>query len=150
MNKIQDSIKEHIASTGLSVMGVSADPTFSYTIGLLERYGYELIVVGLRAQYAQIIFNEIAHEWLPKGPLAVNVPVLGLASMPTMFRMCSPELVKDYGVQAFVYHQRDSVPFLQMVLPDRAGRFPHDPDYDVEHMGPLQTLLYKQPGRLLT
>ncbi len=139
-------IAENIRNVGLQVIGVGGDhtqPTFTYTVGLSERVGYELIAVGLPYKFAHQIFNDIALNHLLKDePLALEVPDDRFTNMPVKFRECHPDLVCEYGVQAYRYYDRDDIRFVQMVMCDRAGLFPEDPNYDHRYMGPRQKLLY--------
>lgn len=143
------AIRDNIARFGLHVQAVfpgtdepRGTPDFAYTIGLFERYGYELIVIGLPLKYAHPTLNHVSVYLKEHGVLRFGEPMDDFLNLPVQFRICDPALVKDYGCQAFYYYERDDVPFVQMVLCDKHGLFPGDPRFDVAYMGPRQPLLY--------
>jgi len=145
MSKVKLSRQESEALEWLIAVGGCADaPSFSYTIGLSEKVGHELIVVGLPYQYAHPILNQIAMEHLLKGgTLEIDKPDDRFANLPVKFQVCEQDLVKVYGVQAFNYYGVEELQFIQMVMCDRDARFPEDENYDIKYMGPRQPLLYK-------
>jgi hypothetical protein len=139
-------IAGQIESHGFSVIGVQANPPFSYTIGMSEKYGFELVIIGLQHPIAHEIFT-IIFEHFDHIPL--NIPVKRVANMPVVFKQCGPNLIRDYARQAMNYYQDNFLPVVQMVMPDREGRQIYDPEYDFDHMLPRQPLLfpYLRPAR---
>lgn len=115
----------------------------AYTIGMSATLGHELIVSGLRGRMAHEMFIILWTEWLPEhhGRIPLGKPVTDLATLPTLFMSCDPDLLRPHIEYATDYFQRD-VPYVQLVLPDRQGRFPSDPQFDHAHMDKLQTLLF--------
>lgn len=142
-----DDLRAKIDAYGHTVLGVFSDgsaPSFGYTIGLSPRYGFELICHGLRPDYCQQIFNDIAANWLANGrELPLDVPVADFTNLPVVFKECNVVLAREYAVQAFQYYQQP-VRVLQMVLCDRAGKFPWDAGFDHAYMDPRQRLLFNQ------
>lgn len=140
-------VQATIAKFGLFIQAVfrcqPGDKEFAYTIGLSERYGHELIVFGLRGDWAAMYFNMLSVEYLSKGPLPLDTPIkFDTESLPVMFKRCDPAKVSGYVQQAFNYYDREDIAFVQMVLCDKEGRFPADPAFDHAMMDPLQALLY--------
>jgi hypothetical protein len=142
MANIRQIIKKHPA--GIAVQGVGAGPDspgYAYTIGLLERHGFELIVFLLPMQYATMIFNSIARSLKEGVELTPDVPMHDqpwIANWPALFKQCQPELLDDRVGIAQRYHRRADFPVLQLVLCDKSGRFPGTPGYNL----PGQPLLY--------
>jgi len=136
-------VRAHIKDYGLSIIGVHNDngPHFTYSIGLRESLGYELIVSGLSPRYAHTIFTAIYKSFIDGNTLDFNVPDDRLSNLPVSFEICKPALAREYATQAFVYYERD-VQVVQMVLSDRSGILPHQEGYDHEYMGKRQHLFY--------
>ncbi len=145
MFDLYKNIRKNIAEFGSSVIGVAGEdePSFAYTIGLSEKYGTELIILGVNPRYGMQFLNYIKDEILEKGiALEAGTPTEVGANYPAVFRECEWAKVKYYGVQAFEYYERDDIKFVQVVMPDAKGKFPDDPDFDVSYMGKRQPLLY--------
>lgn len=143
LNKNDPRVAPIIAKFGLFIQAVADIPQFAYSIGLSPSHGHELIVFGLPGQWASMYFNMLSVEFLPNGPLPLDTPVtFDMASVPVMFKRCDPAKVAGYVQQAFNYYGTEDIAFVQMVLSDKAGRFPDDPEFDHAMMDPLQTLLY--------
>jgi hypothetical protein len=132
-------IAGQIESHGFSVIGVQANPPFSYTIGMSEKYGFELVIVGLHHLMAHEILTDIFHK-LDDIPL--NIPVEKVANMPVVFKRCDQSLVDNYARQAMNYYKNDCLTVVQMVMPDPKGRQVDDEDYDFAYMLPRQPLLF--------
>lgn len=121
-------IKSLIDTHGHMMIGVAATQPFTYTIGLHEKHGFELIIVGLRYEYAGEMLNEVA-EFIKTHTLEMGRPYENFANMPNVFRECDPAKVAEYVVQAENYYGKP-VKVVQFVMCDRQGRFPEDPAYD--------------------
>jgi hypothetical protein len=135
---IKRTIKEH----GLMVLHVSDEPGFTYTIGLYEKYGFELLVFALQPQHAQAIFNDIYVKLSIEGvELSCGVDDPRWANLPTRFYNADPDRVRQYVVQADAYYGQH-VRVLQLVLPDRDGLFPGNKDFDAPYMEQRQPLMY--------
>lgn len=144
MNRIQAMIRATIEKHGFMVQGVfptedNPSPYFAYSIGLRDKYGFDLILVGLPLPMAGAIINDVAA--LLDNGIALNVPVEGILMVPLMFKDCAPELVKDYAVQAEVYYGGPTR-FIQILWPDTNSKFPSDPQFDSAKYGEMQRLLY--------
>lgn len=133
-----------IAQYGHQLISVFATPDdpgppFTYTIGLSQKYGTELIIFGLRPEFAARALNTIA-ERLKTETIEAGAQMDIDFTFPLMFKIAD-ERARGYVCQADQYYERD-VPVLQVVLPDKNGKYPGDLEYDVEYMGPRQPLLY--------
>lgn len=138
-NDVQKKIKEY----GLAVIGVfgteeDPGPPFTYSIGLSEKYGFELVVFGMPNQYAGMMLNDIAAKLAVGETLNLNVPDDRWANLPVKF-MEADESVHGYTVQADRYYQQ-KVRVLQIVLPDKDGKFFNEEGYDHEYMNIRQPI----------
>ena len=135
-----NSIIAHLRKYGHAVIG-SHTPEgqwIAYTIGLTDKYGYELFVSGLRMEIAQRILNDVADGLAHGAALEVGVPDDRWANMPCKWAKAGPN-ARNHVFQAD-YHYDRPVEVMQMVLPDKLGRFPEDTGYD-PHMLKAQVLL---------
>jgi hypothetical protein len=129
-----ESIVGHIQQFGCSVMGVGAgegDPSFNYSIGLNDRKRQDLVVVGLDPRVGHaIIMSAVALDQLFEDGQEVDEIIHGWR-----FRMAkpSPEVLGNM-TSSIQYHEvtRPGEEFraMQILLPDREGRFPGDEGYD--------------------
>ena len=143
--KIRAMTEDNIEKYGVAIMGVGDNPSFSYTIGLVEPFGFEIITVGLPPRIAQIILNDI-HKSMKEG-LVLELEKIYTpeetpwANLPMKFiKADHPLLFEKYLVQARCWWGRD-FPVYQMVFSDRAGLLPGQDGYDHEYMDPRQHLL---------
>src|SRR5687767_14136106 len=116
-------IRDNIAAYGWHIYIVSGGPTprFSYTIGLFEKYGVELMFPGGSFYYAREIANiinatadEAESAGLREGSI-FNLEPLGAFALGPVHDSWPKELM----LGAFDYYDRDSVPALQL-KPDAA------------------------------
>lgn len=119
---------------------------FTYSVGLFEDLGYELLVFGVDGQLGASLlhsFLEIPERSLDKLPMGEDVYLLGSkaeGNLPLQFRRCNAS-AHPFVVQADVYAGQE-VPVVQIVLPDREGRHPEHPNYDRLYMDRFQKLCY--------
>jgi hypothetical protein len=127
-------LRKHVAThpAGIAVQSVSDDPPWAYSIGLLPRHGFEVIVFMLRPEIAATILNDIAKSLDQGVKITPDVPMPDnpwIVKWPALFKLCDPLLLGDRVNIAKAYHQRDEFPVYQLVLCDKQGRFPGEPDY---------------------
>jgi hypothetical protein len=135
---IIDTITKH-GHQLIGVGGHESGPSFIYTIGLTATYGLELLIVGLPMKYGSIV-NDIAANL----PLPLNEPLSQFTNMPLMLRRSNwnhERLHREFVCQADRFYGKE-VTVVQIVIPDRNGRFPEHADYDHEYMDPRQPLFY--------
>lgn len=138
-----------IKKCGSHVVGVYGSakdgPSLSYTVGLYEKLGFELLIVGMNPTHGCAIFNHIHEQMLSDKDFKLNLdePDARWCNGLVVWKKCANPIIHDkYTVQADNYWGKE-VPAVQMIMSDRAGVFPWQPGYDVAHMGPLQPLLYE-------
>lgn len=135
-----ETIDCNIAKFGVHIQGVGAGGNapagFTYTIGLSEKFGFEVIVFALPMQVSQPILNHVAAE----GNIVLDVPDDRFANFPVYFKKTNHDLAKNYGVQAEQYYMKN-VEFVQMVLCDRNGLYPWDEGFSA-NLAISQPLLF--------
>jgi hypothetical protein len=128
---LEDIVRANVEEYGSHVMSVSADdegPGFSYTIGLWQtQKAPEIICVGLPSKSAHAILNHVrdlvrdgAH--LADGDERTDV----LDGFTCRFRRLSVRHYRNYMGYANWFNEGHDYPVLQLVYPDREGRFPED------------------------
>jgi len=129
-------IDHDIQSAGLSCVGVMAglenphDPSYTHTIGLSPKWGFELLVVALHPHWAMEGFNKLYVDAKHDGILPKDGQRdYRLFRQPIMYRRARPDKVRDYVRRADFYYDR-RVDVLQVVMCDRMGRFEGEPGYD--------------------
>lgn len=128
------AILGHIAGYGWSVIGIEEDdegPTYSFSVGLYHTLGApELLVVGQKPPTAQGIINHAAElmrdgRRFADGERTDDI----LGGYPAVFAAVDPRYHREYlGYARWLYRGSD-FPVLQIVWPDRDGRFPWDDGY---------------------
>ncbi len=127
--KLEQDIRAHYPHM------VVGTPDFSYSVGLWNHNFPELIVHGIGGRSAMMIINQVAAMMLHTG----NVPEDGsidtdLFTGPTKFRKVSERTISDMMTRTVEAERAISQhPYaLQVVWPDREGRFPDDPNFSRE------------------
>jgi hypothetical protein len=132
---------EIIRKHGHSVIGT---PDFSYTVGLSDKGLPEIICFGLDPMTSTIILNE-AVKHLRAGAIKLDKPCPFCDfsnDFAAVFKKIPAELGVDYITIA---NQRAGHPvnLIQLVWPDRNGRFPWEKKFDRKIVG-AQTLLWQK------
>lgn len=138
-----------IEQHGWYIQGVFGDEdnpiTWSYSVGLFPKVGFELIMFGLRMEMAQPVLNDIAAALSAGDPLLYDTPVSAgkwfRNDIYIMYKRCQQAKLATYLNQAFDYFNRGDIPAVQVVLCDKNGKFPGDPTYD-PHMSKAQPELF--------
>jgi hypothetical protein len=142
MSSIRDQIIHNINKYGHMVIGVGGDATtasFAYTIGLTSKFNCELLLCGLPWQHAHPILNHIVSEFSEE---LLDVPTEKFTNLPVLLKTCDHDLDRlhgEYVVQAdHFYGKRVNV--VQVILSDRDGRLPMNPEFNQHYMANFQPL----------
>jgi hypothetical protein len=148
-------ITTNIAKYGFQMVGVfgtpdDPGPSFTYTIGLEPKYGFELIIFGLPHDFAAHVIHDMVNALKSGQTIETDVKddrwfaMLGedgeKINAKCLFKECDSR-ARGYVYQADRYYERD-VRVLQIVITDKHGKFPGEDGYDEEYMGIRQPLLY--------
>jgi Domain of unknown function (DUF4262) len=126
-------IRDEVEAVGWSVHVVEDDPPLGYTIGLYRTFrAPELVAVGLSAATLRDLLEAAAGLVKTKRKLPVGKPFDGvLHGYETVLRQVrAPRSVRRLARAIAFHHGRRDFPILQLLWPDRAGRFPGDPAVD--------------------
>jgi hypothetical protein len=122
--KLIHNVREH----GCHILNVYADPPFSFSIGLALNYGQaEIVIFGMDASTASRIINVVRNEAASgkkyaDGDLSSDI----LLGLNVCFLEVPLDLYGEYLGTAIWFYRNSPRPFpcLQLVWPDRGGRFP--------------------------
>jgi hypothetical protein len=141
---IADTVRDHGWCVQMIPAGDAEDePAFAYTIGLFKTFGSpEIIIFGMATNTMGEILNGCgdlvkAGRSLPVGPPVPDV----LHGFDVRFReVKAPDSYKNFVGYARWFYKGSTFPLVQLVWPDREGRFPGDPRA-AEFMAKAQPLL---------
>jgi len=128
MTASERAILESIAESGVHVEHVATDdgPGFSFTVGLWETFGQpEVLVFGLEDEVAQDLLDEIADQADEGKTFVVDSSHDGLLQhYPARFLAVPKGFYREFlGVAVWAY-EGDDFPVVQLVWPDKQGRWP--------------------------
>lgn len=131
----EEKILADVEESGLHVRRIKGDeeyPEFAYTVGLARGTGQaEVIVVGLPADVAQELLNRVADlvdegRRFVAGDRATDIA----DGFPVEFRAVTAKQGEAHLRWAHWLHGDAPFDIVQLVYPDRHGRWPWDPATD--------------------
>ena len=141
----QQKLVADVREYGCHILNVAGEnrPDFSYSVGFYLNFGHpEIIVSGLPAEKAMQLINlacDNVRQGATFGDGTVSAALTQGASLA--FVGVAPEHYADrLGFACWFYQSLGGFPVVQLVWPDRQGRFPWDAAYDPSFK-PLQDLL---------
>jgi hypothetical protein len=127
---IRDAVEEHGWFVALIPPGESADePGFAYTVGLHQGFEHpELICLGLDLDMMHALLNACGERIAAGESLPVDVGVPGIIEdLDVRFRSVEAEQsYRDHVGYAIWYNGGHDFPLLQLLWPDKKGKFPGD------------------------
>lgn len=154
-----------IARVGWSVLGIEADedgPDFAYSLGIFHTLAApEILIMGLKMPTAQRLINDMGDAIRSGRSFEAGRQYDDIAEgLPLAFVAVSRALYREYVGYARWFYGGSEFPLLQCVWPDKKGRFPWQPRYDVRFfqkqriLGPAHTFpdgwLFPDPPTLAT
>ena len=150
-------LKLQIKTHGHQLISYADPMPITYSVGLYPQHGIELIIIGLRVEFAAQVLNSVADALASaetgksvsfdpvktpvENQIVVDVPDSRFSNLPVLFKHCNPEKLDERaGLITTVWKLQ--VPVLQIVMPDADGIFPHQPGFNHLYMDPRQPLLY--------
>jgi Domain of unknown function (DUF4262) len=124
----------NVRERGCHFLGVDDQPPFSFSIGLALNYGQaEIVIFGLAPSKAAQIINIVRDE-AASGKKYVDGDISSdiLVNCKVCFVEVPLELYGKYLGTAIWFYRKSPRPFpcLQLVWPDRDGRFPWETGFD--------------------
>lgn len=123
-----------IEAFGLHVLRIRGDdeyPEYAYSVGLPTLGQPEVLVLGLPADVAQALINRVADLVDEGRRFADGDTVHDIADgFPVVFRAVPAAQAAAHCKWIAWYHEGAPVEVLQLVYPDRAGRWPWEAGID--------------------
>jgi hypothetical protein len=131
--KLLSDVQQH----GWHVLHIPADesgPCFSFSVGFYLKFGHpEVLIMGLAQPVAHELINLVGGH-LTTGRVYRPRELVGdlVEGFPCSFVSILPEHYREYlGYGMWFYRSlKQPFPALQLVWPDKQGRFPWDDGYD--------------------
>ena len=129
LNPAEQKVLDDVEQYGLHVVNVLAEgdlPEFSYTIGLYKNFNHpEVLVYGLPRNRAHPLLNDVGDEVRAgKKYLAGQTYDDFLEGYRCTFRTIPVTQYPEYLGWASWFYDHGPFPSLQLVYPDREGRWP--------------------------
>lgn len=133
---MQDTVRQNIATYGQHVWQVlpNADdppdtPPFVYTVGNHEHGLPELLLIGTAETWAVDLINELGERQRARGVGFLHDELVGLGgTFPVKLVEVGSIAREDYTIQVGCYYATEDYSVRQVLLCDRAGHFPGDPE----------------------
>jgi hypothetical protein len=139
----------NVQQYGWSVIMVPEDnqgPGWAYTIGLWHTHNSaELAMFGLDVTLMKTCLNHLGNQIAAGQPAAADQENHDVIERyPVHLKQIDHRWYKAFFGRAIGFYRRQPIPFLQVVWPDRHGRFPWDADND-PHLQQRQPQLWRRP-----
>ena len=148
---VQVKADEAIERCGHSIMyifpteGDSLITAFAYTVGLTEAGWPELVVQGLPAEYTEIILNDLVGRCRKREKPPERGEIFHeICNCPVTLGTVDEEYIEEnLGMSARRAASKGlfELRALQLIFPDKTGKFPREAGYDLAHMGRIQQCL---------
>ena len=130
-----EDIAADVEQYGLSIVAVRAEennPRFAYSVGLYQRFHHpEIILFGLNEDLACWILNELANQIEAGTSYAPDQEYEGLLEgYNCVFREVPKGCYSDYFGAALRFYQHADFPALQLIWPDKAGKWPWELEFN--------------------
>ena len=124
---------EDVAELGVHIVhvpGEHAESGFTFSVGLWENFDHpEVIVFGLPQEIAHELVNVIADEVSEGRQFLAGTKHEGiLEGYPVRFFEVPKARYAEFLGSAMWAYEGDDFPAVQLVWPDKQGRWPWDPD----------------------
>src|SRR5262245_45695021 len=129
----QRALLADLASTGVHIAHEDKrgeQPAFAYTVGMWQTFGQpEVIVIGLDDEVAHDLLDNVAEQADAGRAFAAGQQHDGLVhGYPVRFLSVAAEQAAQWLPLVGWAYERSDVPCVQLVYPDKQGRWPWQPD----------------------
>jgi len=146
------NIRARIEECGCSVIAVGAEPglgipQFAYTVGVFHRWGYEFAMSGCGIAAMHNVLNELARRAMD-GKLTPRDGQLVEGALGDGYLLRLKEVHpswQEFGWMAPTLCILAQPTVWQAQFPDRAGRFPGEPGYDLTALAQLDYSRPREP-----
>ncbi len=144
--QVDDKVIRDVIEYKCHIIGIPQDeqgPGYSFSIGLYLHFNHpEIVIFGLDHEIAAAAINEIC-VLVEKGHRFQNKETTNelFNDIGAMLIDVNPKFYKEYFGTALWFYRSigDKFPVLQIVWPDKLGRFPWDSSFDEKskHLQPI-------------
>lgn len=130
---MNDYIATSLARSGFATVAVADEAgPWAYTTGFTDIGHPEILICGLRPELAHQFFWDLYREIKAGKRYDTGEVNTELATLPTMFRTLRDDAAQELCCQALFWYEDKGIKptFLQLVMPDPAGKFPWEAGYD--------------------
>jgi hypothetical protein len=140
-----DGMVSRIAKHGYTLVGVfdpeGKDPPYVYSVGLTQRGWPEVILVTacMRPQTIETLLADLLAQWFhaEKVVMGDNPDLLFMRDGSShALRVVDVDnndvILNDYAGQVGIFFEEDDVKFVQVLWPDKSGKFPDEEGYSTE------------------
>jgi hypothetical protein len=132
-SKLQHLIGNDIRRNGRSVLCIGAEdgsPAFAYTIGnAIEDLPELLMIGGVCDSCAVNALDDLSQTMIERGSAFADGELVSLgAKYPVKIIDADQRARDEYTIQAGQYHDTEDYRVQQVLIPDRNGRYPDDPE----------------------
>lgn len=116
------------------ILGDDEGPGFSFSTGLWVNANHpEVMIFSTKGDIAHDVFWDLFRDAKSGKTLPVGERTDGVfANLPAYAFRVAKKHYRDFLGWSSWFYGGDDFPCLQIVWPDRAGRFPWEPDFDLE------------------
>jgi hypothetical protein len=140
---IRDMVEDPGWAVQLVSDGDDDEPAFAYTIGLYRNFGHpEIIIIGLRLPVMNALLNVCGDRIKAGETLPIHTPFSGVLDDydVKLGQVRAPASYDEHLGYAIWFYNGREFPVVQLVWPDKTGRFPGE-DGVAESVRKLQPLL---------
>ena len=129
LERVGENVENDIRRCGRSVLCIVAEAdarSFAYTIGNWLRGLPELLIIGT---IKGALLNNLSQKLIERGAAFEEGELVNLGGkFPVKIVTADQRAQRDYTIQAGQYHGHEHYRVQQVLMPDRNGRFPDDPE----------------------
>ena len=120
---------EIINTVGWSVIGIpDGEPAFSYTVGNSAVNLPELLVIGPQPHNILGVINHLSKMQRDREHPFADGEIISLGGKFPVKAIIAGDKKEEYATLAYQFAKSENVDVIQILVPDRNGRFPGDPD----------------------
>lgn len=131
--EIAQAVRDEIAEHGWAVLAHEGEPAVAYTVGLHETFDHpEILTIGLPVETAHALLDECAADVEDGRKFAADTRETGVLEDHEVAFVSVGDTTarREVCEGAALYYGARLFDVVQLLWPDKAGRFPGDPEVD--------------------
>lgn len=132
---IYEELLQEISDKGYSVVGAHSDVPFYYSVGALDKIGFEIYLEAINPSTAELLIDSLISVWVKneREPSDGAYVLLGLAKYGYrlgLVEVDDPIVIKDRALYAAAHNENRAFKTYQLVFPDTSNKLPWEAGYD--------------------